>query len=101
MRGARDRVHRGLAFAIAITFTFDYGASGRSSSSTSWIPAIDARYQVGIDGISLLYVLTFVLSFLCTIYTWRVVPKPGKTKAFIARGGCSRRGWPARSSRST
>ena len=39
---------------------------------------------MGIDGISLpLYVLTFVLSFLCAIYTWRVVPHPGKTKAFI------------------
>ena len=74
-----------LAFAIAITFTFDYGASGlQFQLDTSWIPAIDARYHVGIDGISLpLFVLTFVLSFLCAIYSWRVVPKPGKTKAFI------------------
>src|SRR6185436_10156015 len=74
-----------LAFAVAITFTFDYGASGlQFQLDTSWIPAIDARYHVGIDGISLpLFVLTFVLSFLCAIYSWRVVPKPGKTKAFI------------------
>ncbi|HET9249936.1 MAG TPA: NADH-quinone oxidoreductase subunit M, partial [Actinomycetota bacterium] len=74
-----------LVVAIAITFTFDYGASGlQFQLDTSWIPAIDARYHVGIDGISLpLFVLTFVLSFLCAIYTWRVVPKPGKTKAFI------------------
>src|SRR6266540_3386974 len=74
-----------LVFAIAITFTFDYGASGlQFQLNTSWIPAIDARYHVGIDGISLpLFVLTFVLSFLCAIYTWRVVPRPGKTKAFI------------------
>jgi NADH-quinone oxidoreductase subunit M len=74
-----------LVFAIAITFTFDYGAAGlQFQLNTSWIPAIDARYHVGIDGISLpLFVLTFVLSFLCAIYTWRVVPKPGKTKAFI------------------
>src|SRR5215208_5737887 len=75
-----------LVFAIAITFTFDYGASGlQFQLDTRWIPAIQARYHVGIDGISLpLYVLTFVLSFLCAIYTWRVVPNPGKTKAFIA-----------------
>jgi NADH-quinone oxidoreductase subunit M len=31
-----------------------------------------------------LYVLTFLLSFLCAIYTWRFVPDPGKTKAFLA-----------------
>ena len=50
-----------------------------------WIPAIGARYHVGIDGISLpLYVLTFLLSFLCAIYTWRYVPDPGRTKAFLA-----------------
>jgi NADH-quinone oxidoreductase subunit M len=75
-----------LVFAIAITFTFDYGASGlQFQLDTSWIPAIDARYHVGIDGISLpLYVLTFVLSFLCAIYTWRVVPTQG----------ARRRSWP-------
>jgi NADH-quinone oxidoreductase subunit M len=40
---------------------------------------------VGIDGISLpLFELTLLLSFLCAVYTWRVVPSPGKTKAFIA-----------------
>ena len=51
----------------------------------SWIPAIGVRYHVGIDGISLpLYVLTFLLSFLCAIYTWRYVPDPGRTKAFLA-----------------
>ncbi|HET9672898.1 MAG TPA: NADH-quinone oxidoreductase subunit M, partial [Actinomycetota bacterium] len=36
-------------------------------------------------GISLpLYVLTFLLSFLCAIYSWRYVPDPGRTKAFLA-----------------
>jgi NADH-quinone oxidoreductase subunit M len=29
-------------------------------------------------------VLTFALSFLCAIYTWRFVPEPGRTKAFLA-----------------
>ena len=50
-----------------------------------WIPAISARYHVGIDGISLpLFVLTFALSFLCAIYSWRFIPSPGKTKGFLA-----------------
>ncbi len=70
----RDRVRLRLRRAPGLQFELD----------VQWIPAIGARYHVGIDGISLpLYVLTFVLSFLCAIYTWRFVPKPGKTKAFL------------------
>ncbi len=43
------------------------------------------RYHVGIDGLSMpLYVLTYLLSFLCAVYTWRYVPPPGRTKAFLA-----------------
>jgi len=76
-----------LVVAIAIAVGFDYGAGNglQFELDTRWIPAISARYHVGVDGISLpLYVLTFALSFLCAIYTWRFVPKPGKTKAFLA-----------------
>ncbi len=92
----RDRLVRGLGIlftgaamvvAIALAIDFDYGAGGglQFELNTRWIPAISARYHVGIDGISLpLWVLTFVLSFLCAVYTWRFVPSPGKTKAFLA-----------------
>jgi NADH-quinone oxidoreductase subunit M len=76
-----------LVVAIAIALGFDYGAGSalQFELDTQWIPAISARYHVGIDGISLpLYVLTFAISFLCAVYTWRFVPSPGKTKAFIA-----------------
>ena len=76
-----------LVVAVALAIDFDYGAGSglQFELDTRWIPAIDARYHVGIDGISLpLYVLTFALSFLCAVYTWRFVPRPGKTKAFIA-----------------
>ncbi|GBC86898.1 NAD(P)H-quinone oxidoreductase chain 4 1 [bacterium HR12] len=92
----RDRLVRGLGIvftgaamivALALAAGFDYGAAGglQFELNTRWIPAIGARYHVGIDGISLpLWVLTFVLSFLCAVYTWRYVPSPGKTKAFLA-----------------
>ncbi len=92
----RDRLVRGLGIlftaaamvvALGVAVDFDYGASGglQFELNTRWIPAIGARYHVGIDGISLpLWVLTFVLSFLCAVYTWRYVPSPGKTKAFLA-----------------
>ena len=54
-------------------------ATGCSSQvNTHWIPAIDARYHVGIDGISLpLFELTLLLSFLCAIYSWKIIPSPG------------------------
>ncbi|HXF36853.1 MAG TPA: NADH-quinone oxidoreductase subunit M [Actinomycetota bacterium] len=76
-----------LAVATAIALGFDYGARGglQFEVDVPWISAINARYHVGIDGISLpLFVLTFLLSFLCAIYSWRFVPSPGRTKAFIA-----------------
>jgi NADH-quinone oxidoreductase subunit M len=92
----KDRLVRGLgivftaaamlvALALALDFDYGSGAALQFEVNTRWIPAIDARYHVGIDGISLpLWVLTFVLSFLCAIYTWHYVPSPGKTKAFLA-----------------
>ena len=91
----RDRLIRGLGIfvtglalvlAVAIAIGFDYSRDGlQFVLDTSWIDVIGARYHVGIDGISMpLYVLTFLLSFLCAIYTWRFVPEPGRTKAFVA-----------------
>jgi len=91
----KDRAIRGLGIvvtgaalvlAVAIAVGFDYGTDGlQYTLDVNWISAIGAHYHVGIDGISLpLYVLTFLLSFLCAIYTWRYVPEPGHTKAFLA-----------------
>jgi len=92
----KDRMVRGLgivftaaamvvAIALAIDFNYGSGSGLQFELNAKWIPAIGARYHVGIDGISLpLWVLTFVLSFLCAIYSWRYIPKPGKTKAFLA-----------------
>src|SRR6188508_3362817 len=92
----QDRMIRGLgvvttalAFcgAIAIAIGFDYNRSGELQfvKDVSWIPVIGARYHVGVDGISMpLFVLTFLLGLLCAIYTWRYVPSPGRTKAFVA-----------------
>src|SRR5207344_3517576 len=91
----KDRLVRGLgvaitaaclALSIAIAATYDYGVGGlQFQLNVRWIPVIGARYHVGIDGISLpLYLLTFLLGFLCAIYTLRYVPDPGRTKAFLA-----------------
>jgi NADH-quinone oxidoreductase subunit M len=85
-----------LAIGILMLFGFDFGAPGafgtaearnalQFSVDLSWISVIDARYFVGMDGVSLpLFELTLVLSFLCMIYTWRYLPEPGRPKGFVA-----------------
>src|SRR5919106_6871318 len=91
----RERMIRGLGIlftgaalvlSVAIAMGFDYGSNGlQYELDVNWISAIGARYHVGIDGISMpLYVLTFLLSFLCAIYTWHFVPDPGRAKGFLA-----------------
>jgi NADH-quinone oxidoreductase subunit M len=92
----RERLIRGtgvlvtgaaLAVGVAMLFGFDYSAGTvlQFEVEASWISAIDANYHMGIDGISLpLFELTLLLSFLCAVYTWKIVPDPGKTKAFLA-----------------
>jgi NADH-quinone oxidoreductase subunit M len=101
----RDRLVRATGIAvtglallvgIAILFGFDFGAPGAFGAgggsealqfevNASWISVIDARYHLGIDGVSLpLFELTLLLSFLCMIYTWRFLPEPGRAKGFVA-----------------
>jgi len=91
----RDHLVRGLGIVVtgaalvlatALALGFDYGAQGlQFTLDVPWIDAIGVRYHVGIDGMSMpLYLLTYLLTFLCAIYTWRFVPEPGRTKAFIA-----------------
>jgi len=78
----------GVAMLAALAMLFGYHVNQpglQFELNVPWISVIGARYHVGVDGISLpLFELTFVLSFLCAIYTWRYVPSPGNTKAFLA-----------------
>jgi NADH-quinone oxidoreductase subunit M len=94
--GPRDRLIRtlgilftgaALVVGIVMLFGFDFGAHDglQFELNVSWISSINARFHVGIDGISLpLFELTLLLSFLCAIYTWRFLPEPGRPKAFLA-----------------
>jgi NADH-quinone oxidoreductase subunit M len=102
---SRDRLVRALgivftaiplAIGVGILVGFDFGAPGAFGAAEAqdalqfgvnlpWISAIDARYFVGMDGVSLpLFELTLLLSFLCMIYTWRYLPEPGRPKGFVA-----------------
>ncbi|MFY9588610.1 MAG: NADH-quinone oxidoreductase subunit M [Actinomycetota bacterium] len=77
-----------LVISIIVAAGFDYGAGTKKFqfvANKSWIETIGARFHVGVDGIGLpLFVLTTVLTFLCVIYSLKIMPKPGKPKGFFA-----------------
>ncbi|MEJ7844702.1 MAG: NADH-quinone oxidoreductase subunit M [Acidimicrobiales bacterium] len=71
---------------IAIALEFDYGAAGDLQFTTNvpWISAIDVRYNIGIDGVSLpLLLLTGLIVPLVFIYSWHHLPTPHNPKAFL------------------
>lgn len=80
---ARERLLRvhgpavsGVTFVLSVVLaaTFDYGDAARVQFVTdlAWIPGLDLRFHLGVDGISLpLVVLTTLLTFLCFVYLCR------------------------------
>ena len=76
-----------LAVGIGILADFDYGNSGKMQFQVNkeWIEVINARYHLGVDGISLpLMILTMAIVPLCIIYSWDHFPEPHNPKAFLA-----------------
>ena len=92
---AKEQYHKVVALAtslivlllgVLILTNFDYDASGTLQYvvDKSWIPVINARYIVGVDGISLpLIALTVLVVPLCIIYSWNHFPEPRNPKAFL------------------
>jgi NADH-quinone oxidoreductase subunit M len=57
-----------LVIAAVVAGRFDYGAGSRAQDvvNARWLPAVDVRFHVGVDGISLpLVLLTALLVVLC------------------------------------
>jgi NADH-quinone oxidoreductase subunit M len=98
---AQERAAKGLAvlfsfatFLVTIGIVAGYDFSDRAEQfpkamqfdvNKQWITAINARFHLGIDGIALpLVVLTGLLTFLCAIYSLKVIPNPGKPKALLS-----------------
>jgi NADH-quinone oxidoreductase subunit M len=51
----------------------------------SWVEALDLRFHLGVDGISApLVLLTAALTFLCLVYSLRIMPVAGRPRAFVA-----------------
>jgi NADH-quinone oxidoreductase subunit M len=77
-----------VALVGVLMFTnFDYDDAGALQFfvDKAWIPVINSRYIVGMDGISLpLIALTMLVVPLCIIYSWNHFPEPHNPKAFLA-----------------
>jgi NADH-quinone oxidoreductase subunit M len=77
-----------LVFGIIALVRFDFHHSRvfQFDVNTRWIDSIGARYHMGVDGIALpLLVLTVALTFLCVVYSQKIMPKPqDKVKGFFA-----------------
>ena len=76
-----------FALSLVAIARFDFGDSHmfQLGLDLSWIPAIDARYHIGIDGISLpLLVLSCFVTVLSVIYSWNHWEEPRNPRAFLA-----------------
>ena len=76
-----------LAVGIGILADFDYDNTAKMQFQVDkqWIDVINARYHLGVDGISLpLLILTMAIVPLCIIYSWDHFPEPHNPKAFLA-----------------
>jgi NADH-quinone oxidoreductase subunit M len=75
-----------LGIALAMLIRFDYGSAQtmQFEIDAAWAPAIDMRFHLGVDGISLpLVVLTALLTFLCLLYSTRIVPEIRRLRALV------------------
>jgi NADH-quinone oxidoreductase subunit M len=74
-----------LAAVMIARFDYGHGSTFQFGTDLSWITSINARYHIGIDGISFpLLVLSTVLTMLAVVYTFNHWPEPFNPKAFMA-----------------
>ena len=75
-----------LVIGVYTLIKFDYSQSDKLQFhvDASWIPVVNSRFIIGLDGLSLpLYFLSMVITLLVMIYSWDHVPSPGNAKAFF------------------
>lgn len=64
-----------VAVGLAAGFDHDRPQDAQAVVDLPWIPSLDARVHLGVDGVSLpLLVLTALLTFLCALHTYRHPP---------------------------
>lgn len=76
-----------LAAGIFVAAAFDYGspATIQAEADLAWIPAVDVRWHIGVDGVSLpLLLLSLLMSVLCFVYLAGHMPEPGRGRSLVA-----------------
>jgi len=75
----------GLGVYVFAHFDYNHTSSLQYAVNRPWIDVINARYHMGLDGISLpLFGLSLFIVPLCIIYSWDHFPEPHNPKAFLA-----------------
>jgi NADH-quinone oxidoreductase subunit M len=75
----------GVGIYTLVQFNYDQAEKLQFYVNEQWIPVLDSRYIVGLDGMSLpLYVLSMVVVVLSIIYSFDHIPEPGNAKAFLS-----------------
>jgi NADH-quinone oxidoreductase subunit M len=76
-----------LVVVVWVAAVFDRAAGSQVQLLTDveWAPALGLSWRLGVDGLSLPFVvLAALLVFCCLLYTVRVRPDGGRLRAFIA-----------------
>ena len=74
-----------VSVVLAARFDYDQAARFQSVVDLRWLPAIDVRFHLGVDGISLpLVLLTTLLTLLCAVWTVGSVPEAGRVRQMLA-----------------
>ena len=69
---------------LLLEFDYDNTRAMQFLVDKSWIDVINARFTVGLDGMSLpLVALTLLVVPLVIVYSWNHIPEPGNAKAFL------------------
>lgn len=89
-----EKVHMAVALitssiatliGVYLIAAFDANGGPQFQANLSWISAINARYHVFVDGISLpLLVLSMLTTTLCIAYCFNKSTRPDNQKAFLA-----------------
>ena len=75
-----------LSIIVFCGFDRSLGAAGviQFEESVSWIPALNAYYHLGVDGLNLpLVILTAILGFLVVLISWKVDHRPREYFAWL------------------
>jgi len=73
-----------FGFALAIFAMFDRNGGFQFEQTVSWIPAIQAHYHLGVDGLSLpMVLLTAFLGLVAVLVSWKIDRRPREYFAWL------------------